>query len=211
VAVVKFDEEDPVLFQGQVEKYVNSQRGGESRQEWQARHVKLTTERLLFSFEEGGVLREDVDLLDIDAVESTTAKSAQTENAAKRTRSLASMEGTAQQSSLLSGLEWANSFRVHTGTHGRNYYLRTRDQEQRDAWVEAIEVQRERLARTLLRKQASLTKRVRPVLKGVVEDAKFSVVVAFILTANFFLNIYEVEVKPDRDSRSGVDMCVRHE
>jgi len=194
VAKVAVDETEDILYEGYLEKHVTTQREGEAVQEWSQRYVKLTASRLLFSFNEEGPVREDVALEDIDILESLEdgVKDDKTEGKKKE-----GGPGRGGRSALLAGLEWHNGIRIYTAKYGRNFYLRSSDKAEGDAWMIKIAEQREVRKEALARLgQKTWQQRWRPIIGRVSDSMEFQTFVAVLLFFNFSLNIYEVEVKP---------------
>ena len=193
VAKVSPYEDEDVIHEGYLEKHVTTLREGESVNEWSQRHLKLTTSRLLFSFDADGPIREDIFLEDIDILVSL-GEDSEDKKPEKKTASTSS-RGT--RSAVLSGLEWDNGMRIYTEKYGRNMYLRATDKEHCKVWIDTIAAQRDARIEQIERLgQKTLAQRLRPRVAAVTDSMQFQTFVAVLLFLNFSLNIYEVEVKP---------------
>ena len=175
---------------------------------WDQRHGRLTRTRLLLSFSQTETVREDIPLEDIDILsgdvaereESTTINSGLTLGDDGKAPGDRKEEN--DTSKVLQGLVWSNCFRIFAAKYRRNYYLRTKSEEERDAWLEAIRDQKQILHEESIRaSQKTLAQKIRPKVKAIVSSVQFQSSVAVLLFCNFLLNIYEVETKADESTK----------
>ena len=175
---------------------------------WDQRYGRLTRTRLLLSFSQTETVREDIPLEDIDILSSDVAEREEsiTLNSGLTLGDDGKAPGDRKEendtSKVLQGLVWSNCFRIFAAKYRRNYYLRTKSEEERDAWLEAIRDQKQILHEESIRaSQKTLAQKIRPKVKALVSSVQFQSSVAVLLFCNFLLNIYEVETKADESTK----------
>ena len=208
IANARRQHDDEVLFEGALEKLITTHVDGEATQSWDQRYGRLTRTRLLLSFSQTETVREDISLEDIDILSSDVAEREEsiTLNSGLTLGDDGKAPGDRKEendtSKVLHGLVWSNCFRIFAAKYRRNYYLRAKSEEERDAWLEAIRDQKQILHEESIRAaQKTLAQKIRPKVKAIVSSVQFQSSVAVLLFCNFLLNIYEVETKADESTK----------